>query len=75
MGGNQKSKLTDFHTFWKLIILVVVAILFEGAILIAAVSEPELDWSTTEFTNPQHERMPVSDVMMEQDLDDLEIQN
>lgn len=57
MGENQKAKLTDLHTFWKLLVLVVVAILFEGAILIAAVSEPELDWSATQYTNPQHQRM------------------
>ena len=63
MGGNQKPKLTDFHTFWKLIVLVVVAILFEGAILIAAVSEPELDWSTNDYTNPQHERVMEADAM------------
>lgn len=55
MPQDNKPRLTDFHTFWKLIVLVVIALFAEGFLLIAATSDDALDWTAGKFTNPAHE--------------------
>lgn len=51
-NNTNKPKLTDFHTFWKLIVLVVVALFAEGFLLIAATSDDAIEWTTTNVTSP-----------------------
>jgi len=53
--NNNKPKLTDFQTFWKLIILVVVALFAEGALLMIATSDDAIEWTTTNVVSPHHQ--------------------
>lgn len=55
MPQDNKPRLTDFHTFWKLIVLVVIALFAEGFLLIAATSDDALDWTSGQFNNPAHQ--------------------
>ncbi len=45
MEKKEQSKITDFHSFWKIIVLVCVAIIAEGVILWAATSDMAVDWT------------------------------
>ncbi len=51
--NDSKPKLTDYQTFWKLIVLVVVALFAEGALLIVATSDDAIEWTTTNVSAPR----------------------
>ena len=57
--NDNKPKLTDFETFWKLIVLVVVALFAEGALLIMATSDDAIAWTTTNVVSPHHPEVVV----------------
>ena len=50
--NDSKPKLTDYQTFWKLIVLVVVALFAEGALLVVATSDNAIEWTTTNVHIP-----------------------
>ena len=62
MAEQNKPKLTDFHTFWKLIVLVVVALFAEGALLVVATSEDALNWTATQVYNPRHQELMMAEM-------------
>ncbi|MGB0757519.1 MAG: hypothetical protein ACPGO5_03620 [Patescibacteria group bacterium] len=62
MAQENKPRLTDFHTFWKLIVLVVVALFAEGALLVAATSEEALNWTASQVYNPHRQTVAEVDV-------------
>ncbi len=45
--NNKKlqSKITDFETFWKIVIIVCMAIIAEGIIVWTATSDLAVDWT------------------------------
>lgn len=53
---NKKPRLTDYQTFWKLILLVTVAVVAEGALLLASVSDNTIEWvARSEVSNPHRD--------------------
>lgn len=48
---KNKSKLTDRDTFWKLLVIVLVAVIAEWILLNLATSEFSLDWSSGQVTH------------------------
>lgn len=50
-SDKKKSELTDVNTFWKLIIIVIVAIVAEAILLGFAMTEDNLDWSEGQIIN------------------------
>ncbi len=60
---DNKPKLTDFQTFWKLIVLVVVALFAEGALLIVATSDDAIAWTTTNVISPHHPEIVLDDIV------------
>lgn len=51
MADKSKSKLTDVHTFWKLVVLVIAAVVAEAILLGLATSDVSLDWSSGQVTH------------------------
>ena len=61
--NDNKPKLTDFHTFWKLIVLVVVALFAEGTLLIMATSDDAIEWTTTNVVSSHHPEIVVDNTV------------
>lgn len=58
--SEDKPRLTDFATFWKLMVLVCVALIAEGVLLYVATAESALDWTSGEVTHIER-GVPLAD--------------
>ena len=50
-SNKPKSKLTDPETFWKLLVIVIAAVIAEAILLGLATSDFSLDWSAGQVTH------------------------
>lgn len=48
---GKKPKLTDPETFWKLLVIVIAAVIAEAILLGVATSDFSLDWSSGQITH------------------------
>ncbi len=48
---GKKSKLTDPETFWKLLVIVIAAVIAEAILLGVATTDFSLDWSSGQITH------------------------
>ena len=51
MADKKKPKLTDPQTFWKLIVIVIAAVIAEAILLGLATADVSLDWSAGQVTH------------------------
>ncbi len=45
MDNKGNSKITDFETFWKIVIIVCLAVVAEGIIIWTATSDLAVNWT------------------------------
>ncbi len=67
---NKKShsKITDFETFWKIVVIVCMAIIAEGIIVWTATSDMAVDWTYNNvFVKKQTEQVALDDQQKEED--------
>ncbi len=51
MAEKSKPKLTDPSTFWKLLVIVIAAVVAESILLGLATADMSLDWSAGQVTH------------------------